>query len=650
MSTLDDVRRFYGAFSTRLLADYAHGNARIDAAIQHTVRWIPTHARRVLDVGCGIGHSTAEIKRQRRVTTAVGVDLSEASIGIARMLFSENGLTFFDHDISSSHPVFNDPFDAVVMLDVYEHIPRQLRDAVHTTLSKAMAARSILIVTGPTQAFQEFLRTNRPDSLQRVDEDVTPDDLSRLATDVGGSLIFYQPVTIWRPTDYFHAVIERMPSGVARPRDAHPGRHAGSLESLRTRRRRIAERLRVRVTRAGVTMPDRGDPVVCVVAPSAAGTPETFIRTHLERLPVSTRFLYGGWFPCLVGDDDSPLLPSAGRFLTRAVARVVGAEPGRVHTAAFRAYPAKLRRYLLSRYFHQEQVRAVVAEYGTTAATLAPVCAGLRIPLIAYFHGFDAYETWVLDRFAAGYRFLFQHAAGIVAVSRHMESQLISLGAPRDRLHYIPYGVDESLFNGSEPALAPPLFVAVGRFVDKKAPHLTLLAFSKVLGRVRDARLVMIGDGPLLESCRKLAVALGIAEAVDFLGTKPHAEIADMMRRARGFLQHSVRPSHGDMEGTPLALLEANASGLPAVVTRHGGISDVVVDGETGFLVDECDVTAMASGIIRLAEQPDLAGTLGRAARERILRHFSLDRMVANLWQVIDRAISTTDPAIRRAL
>jgi glycosyltransferase involved in cell wall biosynthesis len=145
----------------------------------------------------------------------------------------------------------------------------------------------------------------------------------------------------------------------------------------------------------------------------------------------------------------------------------------------------------------------------------------------------------------------------------------------------------------------------------------------------------MIGEGVLWGPSRQIARALGIQHAVDFLGVQPPEKIATYMAEARAFVQHSQRATDGDCEGTPNTILEAQASALPVVATRHTGIEDVVVEGETGLLVDEGDVDGMAREMIRLAGNPQLAGSLGAAGRARVVDHFSLERSIARLSQVI---------------
>jgi len=360
---------------------------------------------------------------------------------------------------------------------------------------------------------------------------------------------------------------------------------------------------------------------------------ETFIRAHIERLPAKVRVLYGGIFQGALpqySDDGQPLFAPVG--LPRRIARSVRRKLFKLPWDHFQK--TAIRQFLL----HNE-VDVVLAEYGPSGVAVMEACQQAGVPLVVHFHGYDAYQSSILEGAGQHYPELFRSAAAIIAVSHDMERQLLRLGAPRARLHYNPCGVDTSFFQEADPSQAAPVFLAVGRFVDKKAPDLTLMAFSQVLERVPQARLVMIGHGPLWEACRRLSQALGLEASVDLLGQRAHAEVANVMRQARAFVQHSLRTICGDSEGTPVAVLEAGATGLPVVATRHAGIPEVVLDGQTGLLVDEGDVNGMAEYMIQLAQDPALAARLGQAARQRIRVGFSMDKSIDNLWRIIDAAI-----------
>jgi len=267
-------------------------------------------------------------------------------------------------------------------------------------------------------------------------------------------------------------------------------------------------------------------------------------------------------------------------------------------------------------------------------------CQTAGVPLIVHFHGYDASVRSVLEAHSKTYPVMLREAAAVIAVSRSMQRKLVSIGGPAEKVHYNPCGIDCHQFSGSDPANAPPTFLAVGRFVDKKAPHLTIRAFAEVYRGYPEARLRMIGEGPLRKECEDLARELGISQASTFLSAQPHSVVQAEMREARCFVQHSVEAPSGDCEGTPVGILEAGASGLPVISTRHAGIPDVVIDGQTGLLVDERDVDGMAERMLQLARDPGLAAALGRGARQRIKAHFSLEESLGRLWEVIAGCIA----------
>ncbi len=377
----------------------------------------------------------------------------------------------------------------------------------------------------------------------------------------------------------------------------------------------------------------------CIAVSKPPSYSETFIRAVIERLPGTQIVLINTWPTAY---QPMRLLPKPLWLLLKGVRLLVSQPPpiGSLSTTAVRLTETLAVKHFLLRH----NVDVVLAEYGVNGVAVLDACIASRIPLVVHFHGFDAYQTTTLAEYASAYRRMFTHAAGIIAVSREMEQQLIQLGAPAERITYTPCGVDIQMFSPVDPANAPPHFVAVGRFVEKKAPYLTLLAFQQVLRECPEARLTMIGDGVLWEACHQMVNSLGMNHAVTLTGVRPHADIVTAMQQARAFVQHSLRPSSGDSEGTPVAVLEAGASGLPVVATRHAGIKDVVIDGETGLLVDEGDVTGMAAHMLSLAQNPELAGQLGRRARAHIAAHFSMEQYLACIQAALYRAGQENPP------
>jgi colanic acid/amylovoran biosynthesis glycosyltransferase len=364
---------------------------------------------------------------------------------------------------------------------------------------------------------------------------------------------------------------------------------------------------------------------VCVVRNGPLNYSETFIRQHVRDLPAETALL-DAWPPWAgLGSVWQTALP--GRAFNRAQRLLTPEAYGRRITSAYVEHFRRLR------------TEAVLAEFGPTGVGVLDACRHLGLPLVVHFHGYDASTRRELARYAAGYSLMFRQAAALVVVSHEMRRRLSAMGAPPERVHYNPCGVDCEQFGGAEPAHSPPLVLTAARFVEKKAPHLTLEAFAGALRRHPEARLRMIGDGPLLGKCRRLAARLNVQHAVTFLGRQPHQVVAEEMKRARLFAQHSVEAASGDVEGTPVAVLEAGATGLPVVSTRHGGIPDVVRDGETGLLVEEGDVAGMTREMLRLLRDPAHASALGEAARRHVREHYSTERSIGRLWAIIEGSL-----------
>lgn len=360
---------------------------------------------------------------------------------------------------------------------------------------------------------------------------------------------------------------------------------------------------------------------VAVFSPQRSAISETFIKAHIERLPFDVVPFYGHQLG--VEDRDGRRVWFWGQLFTQAASRLAP------------RLNAWIRERALARLLRKNKIDAVLAEYGVTGAYLAPACARAKIPLFVHFHGFDASVEAVLEQHRDGYQQVFDSAAGIVSVSRRMQGRLQNLGAPASRLYLNRCGVDPERFGDSRPDESPPTFFAVGRFVEKKAPYLTILAFSRVVAKVPDAKLVIVGEGLLLGPCKRLVQALNLKDSVELLGAQGPDTVQYYMRAARAFVQHSLVADNGDSEGTPVAVIEAQMSGLPVISTDHAGIPDVVIDGETGFIVDEADIDSMTEVMVRVATDPGLTGRLGAAARERAIQNFTMDRHISDLAKMI---------------
>lgn len=617
----------YDTADERLLADYVAGDAWRGAGIKHALRHIPRTSQRVLDIGCGVGWSTRELGRLLPAARVTGIDTSAARIHLATRLTRASNVDYAVQDVLSENWDHGRTYDAIILLDVYEHVPAAVRPRFHQRLAKLLGERGVVILAGPSPEHQAYLRRHNPDGLQPVDEDVDEAALTAAALGMGARLVMFESVKVWRPNDHARAVIVRPAAALPREPAAEP-----ALVPRAARTRLVEERLRLTVLGERLLVPVRPGPLVCVATPDIEAVSETFIRNHITRLPMAVCVVHGR--PIARDEQNRSLRAPTGLMVraARKIRRVVRGEAYDGRADLDRALAQHLRR---------RGVRVVLAEYGVTAVELLRPCRLAGVPLVAHFHGFDAYqETILTEGGGRQYRELFEYARAVVAVSMHMRDHLIRLGAPPERVHVIPCGVDIRLFGLADPRSAPPIFLAVGRFVEKKAPHLLIMAMKHVLAACPEARLTMVGGGPLLPVCRHLAAALHVAHAIDFRGPQDQDVVARHMQRARVFVQHSITASDGDSEGTPISVREAQVSGLPVVATRHTGIVDCLLEGESGFLVEEQDVESMAERMIRLAKDPGLAARLGGIGRRIALERYPLERSLDQLGQVLRAAAS----------
>ncbi|MCT0230402.1 glycosyltransferase [Synechococcus sp. CS-1324] len=373
-----------------------------------------------------------------------------------------------------------------------------------------------------------------------------------------------------------------------------------------------------------------------LLVPSLKAPSETFIRANAAGLPFDTVVVCADEIPW----RGPPLRSAYGLSIlfSKLCFRLAPSLPQALGLAVQRL-GSWLPSQLMIRICRVERPDLVLVEFGFHAVQVMELVPATGLPLIVHFRGADASAHRYLVQLRVPYRRLLALASAVVVKSGLMRDTVLGLAAAREpslRVLVSPSGANPDLFHGAAPAAAPPRFLCVGRFVAKKGPLLTLQAFAQAARSCPELELVMVGDGPLLAEARQRASQLGLAGRVRFAGLLPPAEIAQLMRGSRGFLQHSLTAPDGDQEGSPVAVMEAQLSGLPVVATWHAGIPDVVVDGETGLLVVEGNWQAMAAAISRLAADPTLAASLGQAGRKRVLKGFTQ----AHHWRALQDLVT----------
>ena len=280
------------------------------------------------------------------------------------------------------------------------------------------------------------------------------------------------------------------------------------------------------------------------------------------------------------------------------------------------------------------KIARILIEYGNHAHNLLPALKKLDIPFVVHFHGYDASVNSVVEN-CNNYKDVFNLANKVIVVSNVMKEKIENMGCAKNKIVLATYGPNDLFFN-VKPTFSKKQFISIGRFVEKKAPNLLILAFSKVVAKYPSYVLKMAGDGVLLNDCKNLVTNLGIGNNVQFLGVVTPELYKNELQNSLAFVQHSITADNGDMEGTPLAVLEASAAGVPVVSTCHAGIPYVIIHKQTGLLCEEKDVQKMAENLIELIENKELATRLGANGKARIKNEFNMSLHISKIQKTLN--------------
>lgn len=367
---------------------------------------------------------------------------------------------------------------------------------------------------------------------------------------------------------------------------------------------------------------------ICITRSSRNAYSETFIRDQIAGFSklAEVYTIYSGRLP--EKKEDGTLLNSKLFWLLHKIVK------------GFAGRNNFFGNYGVKKYLQDNKIDVVLANYGMPASHIMPICKELNIPLLVIFHGHDATDIKLLKEYRNKYKKLFEYASYILPVSQDMKKGLITIGANPQKIKVIPCGVDSSKFKPGITNEEKKNFLSVGRFTEKKGPLHTIKAFHKVLKKFPETKLVMVGGkSDLFEKCENLVNELNINNSVIFTGVLNSEEVANLMKTSMAFVQHSITAPNGDMEGTPVGILEASASGLPVVSTLHGGIKEAVIHGKTGFLVEEKEDNAMADYMIKLLENPEKATEMGVNGRNHIIENYLQENQIKKIYELAEKAM-----------
>ncbi len=367
----------------------------------------------------------------------------------------------------------------------------------------------------------------------------------------------------------------------------------------------------------------------CVAVPTIGQVSETFVRSHaLDLLPGETVVVANQKMPegqCAWDVDADTLVLRDGltslRRLRRKISHTIDPSTPSSTRESWEYNAGDAKR--LVAFMNDRGVEAFMVEY---LDYLLPymndvLAAGIR--WYSFGHGYDISQMLRQPRWQKEYLKL-NKSNGVFVRTEYARQRLIKFGLKAELVMVVPA-------SSTVPPSPPPASVesdvvtllAVGRMVPKKAPLILLESFRLAVLQEPRLRLQYVGGGRLFDQAQAYVADKGLSQ-VTLHGAKPPSFVSELFATTDIFAQHSVvDPESGDEEGLPASILEAMGRALPVVTTRHAGIPEAVLDGQTGYLVDEGDASAMAERFVQLARDPALRRRLGLAGYESAKERYS---------------------------
>ncbi|EOL9797672.1 colanic acid biosynthesis glycosyltransferase WcaL [Escherichia coli] len=290
--------------------------------------------------------------------------------------------------------------------------------------------------------------------------------------------------------------------------------------------------------------------------------------------------------------------------------------------------------------FHADVFIAHFGPAGVTAAKLRELGV-IRGKIATIFHGIDISSRDVLNHYTPEYQQLFRRGDLMLPISDLWAGRLQKMGCPREKIAVSRMGVDMTRFS-PRPVKAPatPLeIISVARLTEKKGLHVAIEACRQLKEQGVAFRYRILGIGPWERRLRTLIEQYQLEDVVEMPGFKPSHEVKAMLDDADVFLLPSVTGADGDMEGIPVALMEAMAVGIPVVSTLHSGIPELVEADKSGWLVPENDARALAQRLAAFSQlDTDELAPVVKRAREKVEHDFNqqvINRELASLLQAL---------------
>jgi colanic acid/amylovoran biosynthesis glycosyltransferase len=272
--------------------------------------------------------------------------------------------------------------------------------------------------------------------------------------------------------------------------------------------------------------------------------------------------------------------------------------------------------------------------FGHAGVHLLPFVRAWDKPCVVSFHGMDVAQNPQVSNYAAKLRQLFRAVPIVLARSQSLAQRLRSFGCPAEKIRLNRTGIPLADFSFRErpfPADGSWRVLQACRLIDKKGVASAIGAFAIFARKFPNAEFLIAGKGPLQEDLEALAVQLGVANKIRFVGFLGQRALREFYARGHIFIHPSETPPDENQEGVPNSILEAMATGLPVVATRHGGIPEAVTHEVNGLLSEERDIETLGQYMISLASSADDYRRMSEMARSAVAQQFDQELTVRAL-------------------
>jgi len=229
----------------------------------------------------------------------------------------------------------------------------------------------------------------------------------------------------------------------------------------------------------------------------------------------------------------------------------------------------------------------------------------------------------------------------IFSVSSYTKKLLIEKGVDNEKIIVIPNGTDPIRFNSKIDysdiikkfnLRNKKIIFSVSRLVERKNFGIVIEILNEIIHEIPDVMYIIGGTGPMKKEWGKIAIEYNVEKNVKFVGYIPEADLPKYYALCNVFIMPSIEiEKEGEVEGFGITFLEANACGKPVIGSRSGGISDAIVDGETGILVNPRDHNDIKNAIFKILKNPIYANKLGMNGRVRVEKELSWNKIAEKI-------------------